>query len=56
MMMSMSNGNYTHKAVTAYTSYVRAKEAEKPRPNGALTASMIGRIHDVKPGCGSCGK
>ena len=56
MMMSISNGNYTHKAVTAYTAYVKAKEATKPRPNGALTASMIGRIHDVKPVCGSCGK
>jgi hypothetical protein len=54
--MSLSNGNYSHKAVTAYTAYMKAKEATIPKPSGSLTASMIGRIHNVKPGCGSCGK
>jgi len=28
---------------------------QKPRPT-ALNASIIQRIHDVKPGCGSCGR
>lgn len=27
-----------------------------PRPSTALNASIIGRIHNVKPGCGSCGR
>jgi hypothetical protein len=56
MMMTLSNGNLTHKQVASYTAFMKTKEASKPKPNGSLTASMIGRIHDVKPGCGSCGK
>jgi hypothetical protein len=24
--------------------------------NGAIGGSMIGRIHTIKPGCGSCGR
>ena len=56
MMMTLSNGNYTHHAVTAYTAYIKTKEASIPKPNGSLTASMIGRIHNVKAGCGSCGR
>lgn len=30
-------------------------QPQKPRPT-ALNASIIQRIHDVKPGCGSCGR
>ena len=27
-----------------------------PKPPTALNASIIARIHSVKPGCGSCGR
>lgn len=27
-----------------------------PKPPTALNASIISRIHNVKPGCGSCGR
>jgi hypothetical protein len=27
-----------------------------PRPSTALNASIIARIHNTKPGCGSCGR
>jgi hypothetical protein len=27
-----------------------------PGVNGAFSNSMIGRIHTIKPGCGSCGR
>jgi hypothetical protein len=34
--------------------------AAKPTPTqfraGALNSPMIGRVHNVKPGCSSCGK
>jgi hypothetical protein len=26
------------------------------KPSSALNASIIGRIHTTKPGCGSCGR
>jgi len=35
---------------------VKAQQAQQARAPSALTSSMIGRIHQVKPGCGSCGK
>ena len=27
-----------------------------PKPPTALNSSIIARIHNVKPGCGSCGR
>jgi hypothetical protein len=27
-----------------------------PAPSSALTAPIISRIHNVQPGCGSCGR
>ncbi len=37
-----------------------AAAAAKPTPTqfraGALNSSMIGRVHNAKPGCSSCGK
>jgi len=56
MTMRFSNGNYSDKEIASYHAFMRAKEASRPKPNGSLNASMIGRIHHVKPGCGSCGK
>jgi hypothetical protein len=56
MSMLFSNGNYSHKEIAAYHAFMKAKEASTPKPSGSLNASMIGRIHNVKPGCGSCGK
>lgn len=56
MTMSFSNGNYSDRDIASYHAFMKAKEASRPKPNGSLNASMIGRIHHVKPGCGSCGK
>ena len=56
MSMLFSNGNYSAKEIASYHAFMKAKEAATPKANGSLNASMIGRIHDVKPGCGSCGK
>ncbi len=27
-----------------------------PKAPSALNASMLGRVHNVRPGCGSCGR
>lgn len=35
---------------------VKAQQAQQAKAPSALTSSMIGRIHQVRPGCGSCGK
>jgi TctA family transporter len=56
IMMTLSNGNYSHKSVTAYTNYIQSKTASAQVKPTSLTSSMIGRIHLAKPGCGSCGK
>ena len=48
--MNLSNPNVQQAAAMA----------AKPPPTqfraGALNSSMIGRVHNVKPGCSSCGK
>jgi len=52
--MNLNNGNYTQKQIAAF----QAKIAPVPKPKAAqaLNASIVGRIHNVRPGCGSCGK
>jgi hypothetical protein len=56
--MRLSNGNPTFQQFTAYS---KANLAPVPQnlptnKNTALNNSMITRIHNVKPGCGSCGR
>ncbi len=53
MMMTLTNSIYTHKAIASAMQQQRAKPVPAP---STLTSSMIGRIHNVRPGCGSCGK
>ena len=52
--MSLDNSNYNRKQLAAY----KANLAATPKPKGpqALNSSIVGRIHNVRPGCGSCGK
>jgi len=54
ILMSLNNGNYTQKQIAAF----QAKTAPLPKPKSAqaLNSSIVGRIHNVRPGCGSCGK
>lgn len=50
--MNLTNPNVQQAAAIA--------AAAKPTPTqfraGALNSSMIGRVHNAKPGCSSCGK
>jgi hypothetical protein len=56
--MFITNGNFSHPPPQSISS---ANLATNPKlsvklPQTALNSSIIGRIHTVKPGCGSCGR
>ena len=55
MNMILNNGGYTQNQLLAF----QKKNAQIPQQKTTgitLNSSIIGRIHLVKPGCGSCGK
>ena len=52
--MRLDNSNYTRTQLAAYQANLAA--APKPKALQALNSSIVGRIHNVRPGCGSCGK
>ena len=57
--MTLSNGNQNrnHLAnVFHYNSNFTAAIPPAPVLNAPLNTSMVGRVHNVKPGCGSCGR
>lgn len=54
MKMSLSNGHPTPRQVAAVTKNLAA--IPKKKVPDALNRSMISRVHNVKPGCGSCGR
>ena len=51
--MSLTNGNLAQVQFEALTRS-RLAAVPVPKKNAALKAPMIGRIHNVRPGCGSC--
>ena len=57
--MIISNG-YSMPKSTSASSINYANLAVAPTVNtvipSTLNSSMIGRIHSIKPGCGSCGR
>ena len=54
MNMFLSNGTPSRAQIVALNV---ANSAPVPKPkSSALNAPIIGRIHSVKPGCGSCGR
>jgi hypothetical protein len=56
--MSLSNGNPTRTqlAVLSYNANLAAIPKSPAQINAPLSAPMVKRIHNVKPGCGSCGR
>ena len=52
--MSLDNSNYNRKQLAAYQANLAATPKQKTLQ--ALNTSIVGRIHNVRPGCGSCGK
>jgi len=55
MGMYFSNGNLTTRQIAAAKNSANVTVKTR-QPSSALNAPIIGRIHSVKPGCGSCGK
>lgn len=56
--MNITTSDYG-QYVTAYKAQQRKLAAAAPtvRPQQfSLSSPMVGRIHNVRPGCGSCGK
>ena len=57
--MIITNGSVAHPAPAQInTANIASAPAAKqgPKPSLPLNASIIARIHNVKPGCGSCGR
>ena len=57
--MFISNGNVAPRSNPSaginYANLAIAPTVKSVVPS-TLNASMIGRIHSIKPGCGSCGR
>jgi hypothetical protein len=54
IFMKLNNGNYTQKQLETFQANLA--QTPKPKVGGPLNSSIINRIHNVRPGCGSCGK
>ena len=59
--MFISNGNVAPRTnPTGAVNYANLAVAPTTTTNvvapSTLSSSMIGRIHSIKPGCGSCGR
>ena len=56
--MSLSNGNPTiaQLAILSYTANLASVPKSAAQINAPLSAPMVKRIHNVKPGCGGCGR
>jgi hypothetical protein len=54
MKMFLANGNNTFEQMTSFST-VNSVPKTLPKPS-SLNSSMIGRIHNAKSGCGSCGR
>jgi len=51
---SGANSNIYRQAMIA--NLVKTQQAEQRNAPSALNGSMVARVHNVRPGCGSCGK
>ena len=54
--MRLTNDNYTPRQIASYQANLAAAPKPKSGAAVALNTSIVGRIHNVRPGCGSCGK
>ena len=55
MQMFISNGNPSFQQIRTYQQQAQ-KTQQLTRAPSALTAPIISRIHNVRPGCNSCGR
>lgn len=55
MQISKNSAQDSQKYLEAYQQ-VQKLNAQNAAKHTTLKTPMIGRIHDIRPGCGSCGK
>jgi hypothetical protein len=53
--MFITNGNFIPPQIKAQITTANLASIPAAKP-AALNSSMITRIHNVRPGCGSCGR
>ena len=56
MNMFITNGNFVPNSVKAPINVANLAVTPSAPKAVPLNSSMITRIHNVKPGCGSCGR
>jgi hypothetical protein len=54
--MNLSNGNNYQQLLTRSINTASLAGAPRNSLNAPLNTGMITRIHNVRPGCGSCGR
>lgn len=58
--MFLSNGNLNYNTRSAINSaslsVIPETKSVVPPSSSSLNSSIISRIHNVRPGCGSCGR
>jgi hypothetical protein len=55
--MDVSSGSHSNIYKQAMVAnLVKTQQAQQKKAPTALNSSMISRVHNVRPGCGSCGK
>jgi hypothetical protein len=54
--MDLSHGNNSIYKQLMISNLVKSQEIEQRKAPSALNSGMINRIHNVRPGCSSCGK
>jgi hypothetical protein len=54
--MNLNNNNSSSQYLAAFQYSQKALKAPQPTKDGSLKTPMIGRIHSIRPGCGSCGR
>lgn len=55
IFMDLNNSQHSAMLVAKYHASMAAVK-QAPKAPASLNSAMVGRIHSIKPGCGSCGK
>lgn len=56
IMMNLNSNSSSSTQYVAYLSALQQATVAHPPKSSSLKTPMIGRIHSVRPGCGSCGR
>jgi len=54
MNLNLAHSNNMNQAIL--TNLVKNQQIQQAKAPTALNSPMISRVHNVRPGCGSCGK